>query len=38
VSLTEHGAAAARTIGDAIEENLDVVRAMRDGMSRLLGD
>lgn len=38
VSLTESGERTARTIGEAAEEHLDVVRAMRDAMSRLLGD
>jgi DNA-binding MarR family transcriptional regulator len=38
VELTAHGHEAARTIGWAVEERIEDIRAMRDGMSRLLGD
>ncbi len=38
VELTERGHEAARTIGWAVEERIEDIRAMRDGMSRLLGD
>jgi hypothetical protein len=38
VELTERGREAAGTLGWAVEERIEDIRAMRDGMSRLLGD